>query len=91
MHFTSLQVAFSAFLATMASAETFRVEVGQSGLRFTPDTIKANEGDIIEFHFNGMHSVIAGDFANPCTPVSSGGFYSGVMPMGSQVSQTITY
>lgn len=89
MHYKILNVAILAVLAAGASAATHRVEVGQSGLRFTPDTIEANEGDIVEFHFNTMHSVVAGDFNNPCTPVAGGGFYSGTMPMGDQVSHVI--
>lgn len=73
--------------AVTASAAVIRVEVGQNGIRYTPDTIKANKGDIVDFHFDGMHTVVAGDFNKPCTPVTSGGFYSGTVPNGDEVSQ----
>jgi plastocyanin len=72
--------------AARISADTYRVEVGKNGLTYTPDTITAGKGDIIEFYFDGMHTVVAGDFNKPCTPVTTGGFYSGTMPMGDKVS-----
>ncbi|KAL6887044.1 Cupredoxin [Trichoderma evansii] len=81
----------SAVLAAIsASAAIIRVEVGQTGLKYTPDTIKANKGDIVEFHFDGMHSVVAGDFSKPCTPATSGGFYSGILPTGDETFFSIT-
>lgn len=85
MHSKILNVVILVMLAAGASAATRRVEVGQRG-GFAPDTITADEGDIVEFHFNAMHNVVAGDFKNPCTPVASGGFYSGNMPVGGKVS-----
>uniref|UniRef100_A0A8H7KEL5 Phytocyanin domain-containing protein n=1 Tax=Bionectria ochroleuca TaxID=29856 RepID=A0A8H7KEL5_BIOOC len=90
MHYTSLNFTVLAALAAGALCETYRVEVGKDGLRYTPDTIKADKGDIVEFHFNAMHSVIAGDFKKPCTPVTSGGFYSGTLPMGDKSFFSIT-
>ncbi|KAJ4193662.1 hypothetical protein NW755_003656 [Fusarium falciforme] len=85
MHSKILNVAILAMLAAGGSPATHRVEVGQRG-RFAPDTITADKGDIVEFHFNAMHNVVAGDFKNPCTPIASGGFYSGTMPVGDKVS-----
>lgn len=79
---------FSVLAARPASADVYKVEVGKGGLRYTPNNIKADKGDIVEFHFDAMHSVIAGDFKKPCTPVSSGGFYSGVLPDGNKVSSS---
>ncbi|EFY97035.1 plastocyanin-like domain protein [Metarhizium robertsii] len=81
MYYT-IPVGTLALLATVASAETITVEVGKDHeLTFSPDSIKANTGDIVEFHFNNArHDVIAGDFQNPChpaDPAASGGFYSG--------------
>ncbi|RSL87106.1 hypothetical protein CEP51_002399 [Fusarium floridanum] len=80
MQFTRLNVALLALLAIGASAATHKVEVGKGGLKYTPDTITAAKGDIIEFHFDSMHTVVAGDFNKPCTPAASGGFYSGQLP-----------
>jgi hypothetical protein len=33
-----------------------------------------------------MHTVVAGDFSKPCTPATSGGFYSGDLPASGNVS-----
>ncbi|KAI5465219.1 Cupredoxin [Mariannaea sp. PMI_226] len=75
-----------------ASAETVKVEVGKSGSKtiFNPQSIKAEKGDVVEFHFNSQHSVVASDFENPCTPVSSGGFYSGTLPSGDKSTFSVT-
>ncbi|KAL7940123.1 Cupredoxin [Trichoderma barbatum] len=79
-------------LAAGASAETIKVEVGKSGSKtiFNPESIKANKGDVVEFHFDSEHSVVAGDFKSPCTPVSTGGFYSGTLPSGDKSSFSVT-
>ncbi|KAI8665329.1 hypothetical protein LRP88_04155 [Fusarium phalaenopsidis] len=90
MQFTSLSVALFALLAVGASAATHIVEVGKGGLKYTPDTISAAKGDIIEFHFDSMHTVVAGDFSKPCTPATSGGFYSGVLPASGNSFFSIT-
>ncbi|KAM6517030.1 hypothetical protein FSOLCH5_007983 [Fusarium solani] len=90
MQFTSLSVALFALLAVGASAATHRVEVGKGGLKYTPDTISAAKGDIIEFHFDSMHTVVAGDFSKPCTPATSGGFYSGDLPASGNSFFSIT-
>lgn len=86
MHYTGINVAALALLAAGTSAKTIKVEVGDGGLMFEPDTITADEGDIVEFHFNSMHSVVAGDFDKACSPVASGGFYSGTLPKSDMVS-----
>jgi len=56
--------------------------------KFNPDTITANPGDMVQFHFYPMsHSVAQSTFANPCQPLSQGnasaspGFWSGFMPV----------
>ncbi|KAM0425563.1 hypothetical protein ACHAPT_009094 [Fusarium lateritium] len=90
MQFTSLSVALLGLLAAGASAETHKVEVGKGGLKYTPDAIKASKGDIVEFHFDSMHTVVAGDFNKPCTPAASGGFYSGQLPASGNSFFSIT-
>ncbi|KAI5455795.1 hypothetical protein BGZ63DRAFT_323599, partial [Mariannaea sp. PMI_226] len=79
-------------LAVGASAEIIKVEVGKSGSKtiFDPESIKANQGDVVEFHFNSQHSVVAGDFEKACTPVTAGGFYSGTLPSGDKTTFSIT-
>ncbi|KAH8882932.1 Cupredoxin, partial [Thozetella sp. PMI_491] len=71
-------------LAACASAAMIRIDVGQSGLTFTPSTVNASTGDILDFHFHAInHSVVQGDFNNPCKPIQTGGFFSGFMPTSS--------
>ena len=70
--------------AAAASAATIRVDVGKSGLTFSPSTITAAKGDILDFHFFPInHSVVAGDFNSPCRPATTGGFFSGFVPVKS--------
>ncbi|KAL7914801.1 Cupredoxin [Trichoderma velutinum] len=87
MLFTSLAVAT---LSAVASAKTIRIDVGQSGLTFTPNDIKASVGDILEFHYHAKnHSVVAADFATPCKPKADGGFYSGFFPTASGENENV--
>ncbi|PNY25385.1 Uncharacterized protein TCAP_04672 [Tolypocladium capitatum] len=79
-----------AMLAAKASAETIIVEVGNNGLNYSPNIIKAAVGDVVQFHFNAKHSVVAGDFKKPCTPVANGGFFSGFLPTGDTSTFSIT-
>ncbi|KAH8817230.1 extracellular serine-rich protein [Xylogone sp. PMI_703] len=84
MHISSFITAALLVLASQADAETFRVDVGKDGLTFTPDTITAIGGDIIEFHFHpDNHSVVMGTFNAPCQPAPTDGFFSGFMPVSS--------
>ncbi|KAL6696898.1 Cupredoxin [Trichoderma pleuroticola] len=83
MRATTLATAAIVALASHANAETIRIDVGQNNaLTFSPDTVTAKVGDILDFHFHAVnHSVVMGDFANPCAPAKTGGFYSGFMPV----------
>lgn len=70
--------------ASTMAATTIRIDVGQNGLSFTPNTVTAAVGDILEYHFHPpMHSVVQGDFGSPCQPAKSGGFYSGFVTVSS--------
>jgi plastocyanin len=70
--------------AGLVSAKTVKIDVGKSGLAFSPSEITAAVGDVLEFHFYAKnHSVARGDFANPCHPVTTGGFFSGYMTIAS--------
>ncbi len=63
-------------LAAIATAATIQIDVGKGGLTFSPDSVTAAKGDIVEFHFvGGYHDAVKGDFDKPCTPVA-GGFAS---------------
>ncbi|KAK9442960.1 uncharacterized protein G6M90_00g089920 [Metarhizium brunneum] len=79
MLFTAVKVAAFSALAAQASAKTIRIDVGKDGLTFSPDSVTAANGDMLEYHFYKQHSVAMGDFANGCRPAAQGGFFSGVM------------
>ncbi len=71
-------------MAASVTATTVRIDVGQNGLAFTPNNVTAAKGDLLEFHFHAInHSVVMGDFSNPCQPAATGGFFSGFMPTSS--------
>jgi len=80
-------------LAAAASATTIPITVGKGGLVFSPSSVTAAVGDILEFEFYpGDHSVAQGTFAAPCSQGTlTTGFYSGFMQVatgpGSQVFQ----
>lgn len=84
MRGTTFTTAAVLALASQGSAETIKIDVGANGLAFTPDSVTAKVNDILEFHFHPInHSVVLGDFANPCQPAKSGAFFSGFMPVSS--------
>ncbi|RFU30209.1 hypothetical protein B7463_g6134, partial [Scytalidium lignicola] len=65
-------------IAAAVNAATIDIAVGQTGLVMSPNSVRANVGDVLQFHFYpGGHSVVQGDFANPCLPSSSNAFFSG--------------
>lgn len=59
----------------------------QAGHKFTPNDIKADVGDILEYRFYpDAHWVIRGDFRYPCIPyeyvdTDRTGFSSGLQPV----------
>ena len=85
-----LGCAILCLLTAKAVAKTIRIDVGSSGKSFSPDTVTADKGDVLEFHFSkSKHSVVAGDYDKGCSPQSQGGFYSGMLQAkGNNVSRT---
>lgn len=86
----SLKTIFvSAALAYLASAKTIKI-TATSDNKFDPEEIETEKGDVLEFHFEPKnHSVVAGDYRYPCSPLELGtGFFSGFLPTdsGSAVS-----
>ncbi|KAK1758861.1 extracellular serine-rich protein [Echria macrotheca] len=76
-------------MATAAAAATVSVAVGQNGFTFSPSSVTAAIGDIIEYSFfPPNHSVIMGDFNNACMPAATGGFFSGFMTGASSASSS---
>ncbi|KAF2437071.1 hypothetical protein EJ08DRAFT_644599 [Tothia fuscella] len=63
------------------NAATHRVIAGFNGLRFEPENIVAEVGDLVEVHFNPMnHSFAQSSFAEPCKPINDNAIFSGFMP-----------
>jgi plastocyanin len=63
---------------TSAASGVHTIDVGEDGLTFNPASLTVAPGDKVEFHFYPPdHSVVQASFANPCQPISSGGFFSG--------------
>jgi plastocyanin len=64
-------------LVATAAAKTIVITAGAGGFVFSPDTVTADVGDILEYHFVGaIHTAAQGDFSSPCAQ-SSTGFDSG--------------
>lgn len=74
----------SATLVVFASAKTIKV-TATSDNEFDPAEVEASEGDVVEFHFQPKnHSVVAGDYQYPCSPMQLGtGFFSGFISSDS--------
>lgn len=75
--------AAAAFMAA-ANAKVVKI-TATSDNKFNPDSATAESGDILEFHFESSnHSVVAGDYQYPCSPLQLGtGFFSGFVDVSS--------
>jgi len=72
-------VLLAATAVSQATAGTIKINVGEQGITYSPNSVKAAAGDILEFHFfPGGHDVAMSDFSKACNPAASGGFYSGL-------------
>jgi plastocyanin len=83
-------IAILSILAASALAKTISVYVGKGGLVFSPDTIAADVGDVVEFHFFGsIHTAVQGDFSTPCAigSLKGTGFNSG--PVNNNADGTV--
>lgn len=68
--------------AGSALAATQSIKVGDGGITFQPNVITAAKGDTLQFHFYAQnHSVVMGTKGDGCQPATSGGFFSGFMPV----------
>ncbi|KAH7114660.1 hypothetical protein EDB81DRAFT_767808 [Dactylonectria macrodidyma] len=73
--------------ATGTGVTTHTINVGAAGHKFSPNDIKADVGDILEYRFYpDAHWVIRGDFDYPCIPyeyvgLDRTGFSSGRQPV----------
>lgn len=76
-------------LLPVALAKTTTINVGEGGLKFTPDSVTAAEGDVLEFHYYPQnHSVAQSTFDKPCT-ANATGIWSGFMPVSGGEGQSI--
>lgn len=72
------------------------VKVGDGGMKFSPEKVVAEAGDMIQFQFiGGNHTVTQSTFAAPCTPISMSntgvqGFHSGFQPADASSAQGMT-
>lgn len=77
MHITSVVPLIA---LPLSLAKTITIGVGQGGLVFNPETVVADTGDLLQFHYYPKnHSVTQGSFSSPCQPMA-GGIYSGFVP-----------
>lgn len=61
---------------------THTVAVGRGGLKFDPDNVVAEIGDIVEWHYlPANHSVVRSSFDKPCQPQNDRAFNSGFFPI----------
>lgn len=73
---------WAAVLTASVTAKTVKITATDDNT-FDPDSVEADEGDTIEFHFDAKNSsVVAGDYRYPCSPLDLGdvGFFSGFVP-----------
>jgi plastocyanin len=79
MH-SSIPLGALALMAGSAVAKIVQINVGESGLVFSPNTLTADVGDTLEFHFfSSFHTAVQGDYSTPCMrgSLENTGFSSG--------------
>ncbi|KAB5551036.1 plastocyanin-like domain-containing protein [Coniochaeta sp. 2T2.1] len=60
---------------------THTVAVGRGGLKFDPDNVVAQIGDVVEWHYlPANHSVAQSSFDRPCQPLNEHAFNSNFFP-----------
>lgn len=71
---------------TAQKVQVVTVSTANNSLVYTPNNIKANPGEMVQFQFvAGNHTVTQSTFDQPCTPISTimsnvTGFHSGYQP-----------
>ncbi|KAI9741797.1 MAG: hypothetical protein M1834_000183 [Cirrosporium novae-zelandiae] len=77
--------------------QVVKVSNKEGNLTFTPDSITAEAGSMVQFHFYpSNHSVVQATFDEPCVPINNvnksvTGFYSGFMPTTLSAKTTPVY
>ncbi|KAG6360760.1 hypothetical protein INS49_011826 [Diaporthe citri] len=86
MQFTAAALAVMAGVASAQKVQVVTVSTANNSLVYTPDNIKANPGEMVQFQFvAGNHTVTQSTFDQPCAPISTiqtnvTGFHSGYQP-----------
>ncbi|RCI14263.1 hypothetical protein L249_6177 [Ophiocordyceps polyrhachis-furcata BCC 54312] len=65
----------------------------QTAKKYFPDTVEAQQGEVVQFRFNApgsMHTVTQSEFDTPCIQ-KSGGFNSGAQAVKSSSSETMVF
>lgn len=77
MHATTTAAILALTSFTHAAVHT--VDVGESGLTFSPQTLNPAVGDTVVFKLYPQHNVVSGSFSSPCLPSEGGNasFFSG--------------
>lgn len=71
-------------LLPLSLAVNIPITVGDGKLAFNPSVVTANVGDTLSFsYYPRNHSVAQSSFADPCSPLGSGGFFSGFQPLSA--------
>ena len=65
-------------IAFAASALAATIEIQVSGV-FTPDSVTASPGDVLQFNFESQHSVVRSEYDSPCVGATDNAIYSGAM------------
>jgi plastocyanin len=74
----------------MVTVHVVRVGGANGSLEFSPNDLKANVGDMVQFQFSPKnHSVVTSTFDKPCSP--AGSVFSGYMPVAADAVNTPTY
>ncbi|KAF2256545.1 hypothetical protein BU26DRAFT_415517 [Trematosphaeria pertusa] len=63
--------------AALTAAKVYTIDVGESGLHLSPQTISPAIGDTVIFHLYPRHNVVQTSFSSPCVPSTGNGFFSG--------------
>jgi plastocyanin len=79
---TTSSAAASTTSSGASSVQT--ITVGQSGLKFSPESVVVAPGKSVVFQFYpGNHSVIQSAFDTPCAPANASAFFSGFVDSSS--------
>ncbi|KAI9659007.1 MAG: hypothetical protein M1821_001967 [Bathelium mastoideum] len=75
-----------------SSGFTHQILVGKNGLTFTPNSVTAAVGDLVQFSFYSQnHSVVQANFAQPCGTTGGNGFFSGFLNSTEQTQGLQTF